>query len=94
MSLTPYGDPIEDVGVQPDIAIEHGSGDPAFERAGKFLQSNSWPELFCRSEITFVFGFHEPNLQAIILPFTSCVSVPELVPVNEMNSWVGPWVPV
>ena len=33
MALTSDGIPIEDNGVQPDIEIGHGDGDPTFEKA-------------------------------------------------------------
>lgn len=36
--MTPAGQPIEGVGVQPDIRVEHAAGDPAWERALEFLR--------------------------------------------------------
>ncbi len=38
MSLMPDGTPIEDAGVPPDVVVEHGDGDPTWERAREELK--------------------------------------------------------
>ncbi len=38
VSMTPDGDPIEGVGVQPDVVVEHGHGDPAWQEARAMLR--------------------------------------------------------